>query len=169
MNFDEIIIQIKLVFWTSLVCTKQQSASIIFGSTISKQDEYCDRLPLKVNSGQNVSTWVNNDIFNFRIYLTDATPDNFVVDRTAFRISFVDLDSLLIVNSNLIRSNEINRHQRIDCEQCFAFVPEILCKFQISDINLFSACQVGDDTNAIEMCLPLLIFSDFSRSLCRHF
>lgn len=81
-----------------------------------------------------------------RIYLTDATPDNIVVDRTTLRISFVDLDSLFIVNSELIKSNQIHCHQRIDCLQCFAFVPQELCAYHLSDINLFSVCQVGTVT-----------------------
>lgn len=92
---------------------------------------------------KNVPFQTHPHDFHYRIYLTDCTPDNIVVDTSTLRISFVDLDSLFIVNSELIKSNQINRHERIDCEQCFAFVPEELCAFHLSDINIFSVCQVG--------------------------
>lgn len=79
----------------------------------------------------------------YRVYFTDATPDNFVVNRSTLRLTFVDLDSLLIVDSHIItQTNIINRHEQIDCDHCFAFIPDELCSYQLSDINLFSVCQV---------------------------
>lgn len=88
-----------------------------------------------------------NFIFFHRIYLTDATPDNIVVDETTLRISFVDLDNLLVVDANSLAMNnnkttKIHRYEAIDCERCFAYVPEELCSHQLSDINLFTVCQV---------------------------
>lgn len=78
----------------------------------------------------------------YRIYFTDATPDNVVVNKATLRLTFVDLDSLLIVDSHAIQTNHVNRHEQIDCEHCFAFIPDELCSHQLSDINLFSVCQV---------------------------
>lgn len=70
------------------------------------------------------------------------TPDNIVVNPETLRVTFVDLDSVLIVDSSLIASNHIKKHQRIKCEQCFAFVPEELCQTHLSDINIVSVLQV---------------------------
>lgn len=87
---------------------------------------------------------------NFRIYFTDATPDNIVVDRKSLKIAFVDLDNLLIVDSLAYSSGmqarkewtAIHKHEKIECNGCFAYVPEELCAHHISDINLFATCQV---------------------------
>lgn len=79
-----------------------------------------------------------------RIYLTDATPDNIVVDATTFDVTFIDLDNLFLVDSEILTNNGItHRHEKIDCDgMCFAYVPEELCSYHLSDINLFAICQV---------------------------
>lgn len=76
------------------------------------------------------------------MYLTDATPDNIVVDRSTLQVTFVDLDSVLIVNSHNIRTNTVHRYEQIDCFDCFAFIPDEICKSNLSDLNLYSICQV---------------------------
>lgn len=91
--------------------------------------------------------YINFCTFNLlknRIYLTDATPDNIVVDTSSFDITFVDLDSIFVVDSETIMNKQkIHRHEKIDCEgNCFAYVPEDLCSHHLSDINLFAVCQV---------------------------
>lgn len=88
-----------------------------------------------------------------RIYLTDATPDNIVVDATTFDVTFVDLDSVFVVDSEtprlrdsetLTHNRQTHRHEKIDCDgMCFAYVPDELCSHHLSDINLFAVCQVG--------------------------
>lgn len=65
-----------------------------------------------------------------------------VVDKSTHRLTFVDLDSLIIVDSHATQSNHINRHEQIDCDHCFAFIPNELCSAHLSDINLFSVCQI---------------------------
>lgn len=88
----------------------------------------------------------------YRIYLTDLTPDNIVVDAHTLRSSFVDLDNSLIVDSltevDASTSpppnwHQIHRHEQIECNGCFAYVPEEICLHHLSDLNLFSVCQVG--------------------------
>lgn len=80
---------------------------------------------------------------SFSIYLTDATPDNIVVDRETLQVAFVDLDSLQLVDSSAFPvESKIHRHEKIDCDRCFAYVPDELCSHRLSDINLFSVCQV---------------------------
>lgn len=84
-------------------------------------------------------------IFNYRIYFTDATPDNIVINDATLRLSFVDLDSVIIVDSHIAQKNTVNRHEQIDCDYCFAFIPDELCSYHLTDINLFSVCQVCFD------------------------
>lgn len=90
--------------------------------------------------------FIENKTKNFRIYLTDATPDNIVVDATTFAVTFVDLDNAFVVDSTTLTNNETtHRHEKIDCTgMCFAYVPDELCSYHLSDINLFAICQVGD-------------------------
>lgn len=78
------------------------------------------------------------------MYLTDATPDNIVVDATTFDVAFVDLDNVFMVDSSIQTNNQLtHRHEKIDCDGiCFAYVPEELCSYHLSDINLFAVCQV---------------------------
>lgn len=85
-----------------------------------------------------------------RLYFSDLTPDNIVVDSRTMQTTFVDFDHLLIVDSNVIKSNVINKHERIKCSQshfaasCFAFAPEELCAVHLSDINIVSILQVSE-------------------------
>lgn len=86
-----------------------------------------------------------------RIYLTDLTPDNIVVDAHTLRTTFVDLDNSLIVDSKQFEASalpqpdwhRIHRHEQIECNGCFAYVPEEICSHQLSDLNLFAVCQVS--------------------------
>lgn len=81
-------------------------------------------------------------LLNYSIYLTDATPDNMVVNKATLHLTIVDLDSLVIVDSHTAQTNTVNRYEQIGCEYCFAFIPDELCSHRLSDINLFSVCQV---------------------------
>lgn len=85
-----------------------------------------------------------------RIYLTDATPDNIVVDASTFDVTFVDLDNVFLVDSETLTNKRIiHRHEKIDCDgMCFAYVPEELCSYHLSDINLFAICQVVIEPSA---------------------
>lgn len=76
--------------------------------------------------------------------MTDATPDNIVVDATTFDVTFVDLDDVFVVDSKRFTNNQVvHRHEKIACDgMCFAYVPEELCSHHLSDINLFAICQV---------------------------
>lgn len=90
----------------------------------------------------------------FRIYLTDATPDNIVVDETTLEISYIDLDNVLMVDSLVYVEkenhdlkapetwNHIYKHEYIECDNCFAYIPDEMCAHHLSDTNLFAMCQV---------------------------
>lgn len=60
-------------------------------------------------------------------------------------MTFVDLDSVFVVDSETISNNQqTHRHEKIDCDgMCFAYVPDELCSHHLSDINLFAIFQVG--------------------------
>ncbi|KAJ6646815.1 Divergent protein kinase domain 2A [Pseudolycoriella hygida] len=125
----------------------------------------CGFVTLQSNSGQTLSSFYDQSfavrlliaknllkaalefsygVEGFRIYLTDATPDNIVVDPITFKVAFVDLDNVLVVDSETITKDlSIHRHEKIECDgMCFAFVPEELCSHSLSDINLFAICQI---------------------------
>lgn len=65
------------------------------------------------------------------------------------RTTFVDLDNSLIVDSKQFETSalpdwyQIHRHEQIECNGCFAYVPEEICSHHLSDLNLFSVCQVS--------------------------
>ncbi|XP_052903158.1 uncharacterized protein LOC128310535 [Anopheles moucheti] len=89
-------------------------------------------------------------IHGFRIYLTDINPDNVVVDvengGRNVRVSIVDLDNVIILDSRSktfsTRHNTYHVHGRIECNGCFAYVQEDVCRYSNSDLNFFATCQL---------------------------
>lgn len=81
----------------------------------------------------------------YRIYLTDATRDNIAVDEDSLAVTFIDLDDVIIQQANLFGSlKSVHRHSRIECANCFAYSTQAVCGAPLSDINIFSICQVGE-------------------------
>lgn len=80
----------------------------------------------------------------YSIYLMDATADNIVVDAETLQITFVDLDTMVIADSQAVaNSNAVHCHEQIDCDDgCFAYSPNAICSHHLSDINLYAVCQV---------------------------
>lgn len=58
---------------------------------------------------------------------------------------------MLVIDSKsyLIKSKKIHRHEQIDCDNCFAYVPDEICAHQLSDINIFAVCQVSEFTQIL--------------------
>lgn len=85
-----------------------------------------------------------------RIYLTDLTGDNIVVDEHTLNVAFIDLDNIIIVDSQpidpLFGWNETHAHEQIECNGCFAYVPAEICGHHLSDLNIYSVCQVRKPT-----------------------
>uniref|UniRef100_A0A182PVE3 FAM69 protein-kinase domain-containing protein n=1 Tax=Anopheles epiroticus TaxID=199890 RepID=A0A182PVE3_9DIPT len=89
-------------------------------------------------------------IHGFRFFLTDINPDNVVVDVSRnsqnVRVAFVDLDNVILLDSwsEIFVSNHGQQHvhSRIECNGCFAYVQEDICRYQNSDLNLFATCQL---------------------------
>ncbi|XP_053669069.1 uncharacterized protein LOC128719470 [Anopheles marshallii] len=89
-------------------------------------------------------------IHGFRIYLTDINPDNVVADvkdkGKTVRVSIVDLDNVIILDSRSktfsTRHNTYHVHGRIECNGCFAYVQEDVCRYPNSDLNFFATCQL---------------------------
>ncbi|KAL5287689.1 C3orf58 family protein [Megaselia abdita] len=76
----------------------------------------------------------------FKIYLTDLNPDNIVYNPETNKLTFVDLDDIIIVDSKE-NTVESHRHEMIECDGCFAYSQQSICAAKSSDINLFAACQ----------------------------
>lgn len=82
----------------------------------------------------------------FRIYLTDATKDNIAVDEETLLVTFIDLDDVIIQYQEEQEGNGAvtnHKHQKMECENCFAFSSQDICAATQSDINIFTICQVG--------------------------
>lgn len=81
---------------------------------------------------------------DFRLYLTDLTTDNIAINKNFTRIVFIDLDNVILVNTKAtyFKTKEPHRHQKITCKGCFAFSPKDVCSHRLSDLNIFSACQL---------------------------
>lgn len=80
--------------------------------------------------------------------------DNIVVDTDNLRVTFVDLDDVVIIQGDrhIFQKNtdptentawsKVHRYEPIPCHKCFAYVPQELQDHYISDINLYSICHV---------------------------
>lgn len=83
---------------------------------------------------------------NFRLYVTDATRDNIAVEDGTLAVTFIDLDDVIIQHyqgSSIVRDTNAHRHQRAtSCENCFSFSTDFICAAEVSDINVFTICQV---------------------------
>lgn len=95
----------------------------------------------------------------FRIYMTDATKDNIAVDEKTLAVTFIDLDDVIIqqVDSFPDNNNAVHRHQKLDCDNCFAYSTNDICGSPKSDLNVFTICQVRDcdlKLNAITNSYP---------------
>lgn len=79
---------------------------------------------------------------NYRFYITDLTADNIVYDIDKGLLSFVDLDTVFVVDFRAATyKSAIHKHEYIECPGCFAYSPEDIASHNISDINIYSACQ----------------------------
>ncbi|XP_049291683.1 uncharacterized protein LOC125768295 [Anopheles funestus] len=89
-------------------------------------------------------------IHGFRFYLTDINPDNVVVHAENggknVRVTIVDLNNVIILDSLAktfsTRRDSHHVHGRIECNGCFAYVQEDICRYPNSDLNLFATCQL---------------------------
>lgn len=78
---------------------------------------------------------------DFRIYLTDLTFDNVVVNENLTKVSFIDLDNVIIIDTRNVEK-KTHIHQKIDCDGCFVYSPKEICEHEKSDLNIFAACQL---------------------------
>ncbi|CAH1990354.1 unnamed protein product [Acanthoscelides obtectus] len=75
----------------------------------------------------------------FRLYLTDISPDNIVVDDQ-LRISFVDLEHG-ILNSKLQGKKNLHASDHY-LDENYAFSESEICHSDISDHNIYSVCKL---------------------------
>lgn len=73
-----------------------------------------------------------------------------MVDAETLKVTFIDLDNVIMVAANATNKKGIrpakwlktHKHEKIPCDGCFAYIPEEIGKHHRSDINLFAICQV---------------------------
>ena len=79
---------------------------------------------------------------NYRLYITDLTADNVVYDKQLNKLTFIDLDTIFIVDSTqAIYKSSVHKYEYIECNGCFAYSTEDIASYNISDVNIFTACQ----------------------------
>uniref|UniRef100_A0A0A1WJ15 UPF0672 protein C3orf58 homolog n=1 Tax=Zeugodacus cucurbitae TaxID=28588 RepID=A0A0A1WJ15_ZEUCU len=83
-----------------------------------------------------------NGFEGFRMYITDITADNLIYNVERDKLYFIDLNTAYIVHAgSTTNSDDIDQHENIACDDCFAFVPIRLCTYGISDMNLLESCR----------------------------
>ncbi|KAI9585168.1 hypothetical protein GQX74_001015 [Glossina fuscipes] len=84
----------------------------------------------------------SNGFSNYRLYITDLTADNIVYNVAKSKLYLIDLDTILIVDSSKAEyNNSVHRYEYEICEGCFSYEPLDICNYNISDVNIFLACQ----------------------------
>ncbi|XP_054737035.1 uncharacterized protein LOC129243768 isoform X2 [Anastrepha obliqua] len=82
-----------------------------------------------------------NGFEGYRIYITDLTADNLVYNVKRDKLYFIDLNTAYIVDAkSVINTEAVDHHELIECNDCFAFIPDRLCQNSISDLNLLESC-----------------------------
>uniref|UniRef100_A0A0K8U4F3 UPF0672 protein C3orf58 n=1 Tax=Bactrocera latifrons TaxID=174628 RepID=A0A0K8U4F3_BACLA len=82
-----------------------------------------------------------NGFEGYRMYITDLTADNLIYNEERDKLYFIDLNTAFIVDSkHTAHKDGIDQHENIECDDCFAFVPDRLCTYGISDVNLLESC-----------------------------
>jgi hypothetical protein len=92
---------------------------------------------------QMAMKFVNNDL-DLAMYLTDWSPDNFVVDRYG-KVTLVDGENFVLVDQkHLVEKQSPGwnvKHTSQSCDRNFCYVIEDLCTHSISDHNLLGVCK----------------------------
>lgn len=87
----------------------------------------------------------------FRFYLMDWSLDNIVANEDD-EITFVDLEDVVILDKHIYPRKDLpdwyQRYTREDLGPGFTFSIENICKYHLSDHNIWAACYVlaGDDS-----------------------
>ncbi|VEN63011.1 unnamed protein product [Callosobruchus maculatus] len=74
----------------------------------------------------------------FRLYLTDISPDNIVVDQN-LKISFVDLEHSILSPKSEGNNLHISEHH---IDEDYVFSETKICHSDISDHNIYSVCKL---------------------------
>lgn len=96
--------------------------------------------------------------------------DNIVVNSENLKVTFVDLDDVVIIEGDRTPFqkvtdparkaawSKVHRYERIPCDRCFAYVPQELQEHYISDINLYSICFVRSACSRLHDIYLILYF-----------
>lgn len=79
----------------------------------------------------------------FRLYLTDISPDNIVVNNN-LEVSFVDFGNVILKAKNEKDMVPLTKHYSENFDEGnFIFSEKHICENEISDHNIFAVCKVG--------------------------
>ncbi|KAF7285026.1 hypothetical protein GWI33_012338 [Rhynchophorus ferrugineus] len=76
----------------------------------------------------------------FRLYLTDISLDNVVVDKNTFLISFIDLEHV-VLKRKMFMWRSVHHTEHLHTED-YAFSVSEICSEDISDHNIYSICRL---------------------------
>lgn len=91
---------------------------------------------------------------HFKIYLTDISPDNIVIDDN-FKVTFIDLENV-ILQEKTISDNHTIHYSRFFPEEEFIYSEEEICSNSLSDHNIYSVCRVS--LTVIKKCFFKYLF-----------
>ncbi|XP_056635487.1 divergent protein kinase domain 2A-like isoform X1 [Diorhabda sublineata] len=81
----------------------------------------------------------------FRLYLTDISPDNVVIDEN-LDVSIIDMENAILKRKT--GKTEIVHHTNHDIDE-YAFDPKAICESDISDHNIYAVCRLLLSKNAM--------------------
>ncbi|XP_063915941.1 divergent protein kinase domain 2A isoform X1 [Zophobas morio] len=76
---------------------------------------------------------------DFRLYLTDISPDNIAVDDN-FTLYFVDLENVILKQK--LEDNKMIHYSEYFADEDFVYSEEEVCQSPISDHNVYAVCRL---------------------------
>ncbi|XP_074032779.1 arrestin 1 isoform X2 [Leptinotarsa decemlineata] len=77
----------------------------------------------------------------FRLYLTDISPDNIVVNED-LKVRFIDLENGVLRSRAAGSFSFMNKHRTEHLENTYYYSPSSLCGHHISDHNIYGVCML---------------------------
>ncbi|XP_019767142.2 divergent protein kinase domain 2A isoform X1 [Dendroctonus ponderosae] len=78
----------------------------------------------------------------FRLYLTDVSPDNVAVNLQDFSVAFVDLEHGILQGIHSDQPATLAHYTQYMPEEEFAFFSDSVCASRISDHNIYAVCRL---------------------------
>ncbi|CAG9837960.1 unnamed protein product [Diabrotica balteata] len=117
-----------------------------FGKSVNNIEKYSwyKRALVAYKILQGVQNFTENHK-DFRLYLTDISPDNVVVDED-LDVSFIDMENAIIKKKT--NSTEKEHYSSHDIDE-YSFNPREICESDKSDHNIYGVCRLLLSKNAL--------------------